>query len=149
MEQFTLALALMHGMVVPSVPPGTRGTSRADLESIRAPGNSDSTTQLRTRGTWAQLSHRNVYSRDRSRVYGNCSTTTARFLRVAVTILLQAHDRLRRWGANEDGGSRWDREGGVGTNECESEGAHHKGVGYKGKLPVSLACREKWVRRVR
>eukprot|EP00964_Phaeocystis_antarctica_P129692 scaffold93559_cov78-Phaeocystis_antarctica.AAC.2 len=32
-------------------------------------------------------------SRDRSRVYGNCSTTTARFLRVAVTTYFYKHEK--------------------------------------------------------
>ena len=32
-------------------------------------------------------------SRDRSRVYGNCSTTTARFVRVAVTIYFYTHEK--------------------------------------------------------
>eukprot|EP00964_Phaeocystis_antarctica_P116201 scaffold80171_cov50-Phaeocystis_antarctica.AAC.1 len=32
-------------------------------------------------------------SRDRSRVYGNCSTTTARFVRVAITIYFYTHEK--------------------------------------------------------
>eukprot|EP00964_Phaeocystis_antarctica_P116067 scaffold80030_cov57-Phaeocystis_antarctica.AAC.1 len=43
--------------------------------------------------TRAQLSHQNLYSRDRSRVCGNCSTTTARFLRVAVTTYFYKHEK--------------------------------------------------------
>ena len=34
-------------------------------------------------------------------------------------------------------------QGGRGGHELMREGAHHKGVGYKGKLPVSLACRDR------
>ena len=34
------------------------------------------------------------------------------------------------------------RQGGRGGHEL-MQGAHHKGVGYKGKLPVSLACRDR------
>ena len=43
---------------------------------------------------------------------------------------------------DEDGGSRLEtgREG--GGHEL-MQGAHHKGVGYKGKLPVGLACRDR------
>ena len=33
--------------------------------------------------------------RDRSRVYGNCSTTTARFLRVAVTTYFYSSTRTK------------------------------------------------------
>ena len=57
--------------------------------------------------------HRNVYSRDRSRVYGNCSTTTARFLRVAVTTYFYSSTRT----INDEGG-----EGGRGESGRDLSG---------------------------
>ena len=45
--------------------------------------------------------YRNLCSRDRSRVYGNCSTTTARFLRVAVTTYFYTHEK------KSEGGEDW------------------------------------------
>ena len=40
-----------------------------------------------------------------------------------------------------EGAGRTGREGWARTN-ARAEGAHHKGVGYKGKLLASLACRD-------
>ena len=49
------------------------------------------------------ITHRNLCSCDRSRVYGHCSTTTARFLRVAVTTILPHTHALDRGGGGGGG----------------------------------------------
>ena len=73
--------------------------------------------QYKTRDTERRRSHRNLCSRDRSRVYGNCSTTTARFLRVAVTTYFYTHEKgVSRGGGG--GGRLYDtaRDRGEGRN---------------------------------
>ena len=62
------------------------------------------TVSQRIRGAQGRRSHRNLCSRDRSRVYGmNCSTTTARFLRVAVTTYFYTHEKKSEGGRIEEG----------------------------------------------
>ena len=62
-------------------------------------------------------------SRDRSRVYGNCSTTTARFLRVAVTTYFYSSTRT----INDEGG-----EGGIeGLGRGLSSDAEAKPTGER------------------
>ena len=75
--------------------------------------------QYKTRDTERRRSHRNLCSRDRSRVYGNCSTTTARFLRVAVTTYFYTHEKGVRGGGvgcGADYMTRQVRDRGEGRN---------------------------------
>ena len=83
----------------------------ADPESIRlqATVNHNNASE---RHMGAALSFRDLCSRDRGRVYGHCSTTTARFLRVAVTTYFYTHDiRMRKSEGGEGEGGRIVRRG--------------------------------------
>ena len=89
--------------VLATFPTSTRGAGTSRSREHRPQCNNESTIQ--NEGTQKRCSHRNVCSCDRSRVYGNCSTTTARFLRVEVTtyFLLCSRERGYGWGGGLGG----------------------------------------------